>query len=345
MKKLLGLSTAAIIMSTAGVVSAASNPFSDVPADSWAYDAVATLSADGVIDGYPDGTYKGGNTMTRFEMAQIVARAMAKTDIDKADKALVDKLAAEFAEELDNFGVRVAELEKKSDNVIFTGTARLRYDDGDINATNPNQRKGDDIASHAHIESWIKGKVNDDWTAIGQVETEYNMQTDSITAYNGKGFHVNKIYMEGPLFDGTLKAGRYGEFSSYGRIIDTEVASGFYEEVMKQAMENLFTEEPLTGLREYFDVWMVKAVSLNNAFNDDYVTKFGCTYDSSVSTEITGDNGLVEEYAKAVPELANDAALFDEALLIVILNAESYAGTTNVGLTSAAGPVLFPSVP
>lgn len=50
------------------------------------------------------------------------------------------------------------------------------------------------------------------------------MQTDSITAYNGKGFHVNKIYMEGPLFDGTLKAGRYGEFSSYGRIIDTEVA-------------------------------------------------------------------------------------------------------------------------
>ena len=89
MKKLLGLSTAAIIMSTAGVVSAASNPFSDVPADSWAYDAVATLSADGVIDGYPDGTYKGGNTMTRFEMAQIVARAMAKTDIDKADKALV----------------------------------------------------------------------------------------------------------------------------------------------------------------------------------------------------------------------------------------------------------------
>lgn len=224
MKKLLSLSAAAIIMSTAGVVCAASNPFSDVPKDSWAYDAVATLAADGVIDGYPDGTYKGNNTMTRFEMAQIVARAMAKTDIDKADKALVDKLAAEFAEELDNLGVRVADLEKKSDNVIFTGTARLRYDDGDINATNPNQRKGDDIASHAHIESWIKGKVNDDWTAIGQVETEYNMQTDSITAYEGKGFHVNKIYMEGPLFDGTLKAGRYGEFSSYGRIIDTEVA-------------------------------------------------------------------------------------------------------------------------
>ncbi len=224
MKKLLSLSAAAIIMSTAGVVCAASNPFSDVPKDSWAYDAVATLAADGVIDGYPDGTYKGNNTITRFEMAQIVARAMAKTDIDKADKALVDKLAAEFAEELDNLGVRVADLEKKSDNVIFTGTARLRYDDGDINATNPNQRNGDDIASHSHIEYWIKGKVNDDWTAIGQIETEFNNETGSITAYGGNDHQVNKVYIEGPLFGGTLKAGRYGEFSSYGRIIDTEIS-------------------------------------------------------------------------------------------------------------------------
>lgn len=120
--------------------------------------------------------------------------------------------------------------------------------------------------------------------------------------------------------------------------IDTEVASGFYEEVMKQSMENLFTEEPLKTLRDYFDVWMVKVVSLNNAFHDDYSTKFNCTYNSAVSTEITGNNSLVEEYAKAVPELANNAALFDEALLIVILNTEAYAGTTTVGLESTAQP-------
>ena len=58
----------------------------------------------------------------------------------------------EFADKLDNFGVRVAEL-KKSDNVTFSGTFRLRYDDGDINTTKSNQRNGDDIASHAYIES------------------------------------------------------------------------------------------------------------------------------------------------------------------------------------------------
>lgn len=74
--------------------------------------------------------------MTRYEMAQIVARAMAKTDLEKADKALVDKLAAEFAEELDNLGVRVADLEKKSDNVKWGGELRYRYYDEIMILTN-----------------------------------------------------------------------------------------------------------------------------------------------------------------------------------------------------------------
>ena len=60
--------------------------------------------------------------MTRYEMAQIVAKAMAKG-------ANVDRLAAEFADELDSLGVRVAALEKKSDNVKITGEIRARYVD------------------------------------------------------------------------------------------------------------------------------------------------------------------------------------------------------------------------
>lgn len=88
----------------------AANPFSDVPANSWAYDAVNKLAAEGIIDGYPNGTFGGDRLMTRYEMAQIVAKAMAKG-------ANVDRLAAEFADELDSLGVRVAGLEKKSDNV------------------------------------------------------------------------------------------------------------------------------------------------------------------------------------------------------------------------------------
>ena len=83
----------------------AANPFSDVPAGHWAYAAVAKLAAAGIVDGYPDGTYKGDRTMTRYEMAQIVAKALAKGAIG-AD----DRLVGEFADELDNLGVRVAKL-------------------------------------------------------------------------------------------------------------------------------------------------------------------------------------------------------------------------------------------
>ena len=119
-----------VILTTAATTSiafAAANPFSDVPSDSWAYDAVSQLAKDGVIDGYPDNTYRGQHNMTRFEMAQIVAKAMARTDLDKADKATVDKLAAEFSEELSNLGVRVSDLEKKSDNIKWSGKLKYKY--------------------------------------------------------------------------------------------------------------------------------------------------------------------------------------------------------------------------
>ena len=66
----------------------------------------SAYAAAGVVDGYPDGTYGGDKLMTRYEMAQIVAKAMAKG-------ANVDKLAAEFADELDSLGVRVANLQQR----------------------------------------------------------------------------------------------------------------------------------------------------------------------------------------------------------------------------------------
>ncbi|WP_444337459.1 S-layer homology domain-containing protein, partial [Phascolarctobacterium succinatutens] len=103
MKKSLVLAMAIALGVTASAYAA--NPFSDVPAGHWAYDSISKLAAAGVIDGYGDGTFGGDKLMTRYEMAQIVAKAMAKG-------ASVERLAAEFADELDNLGVRVANLEK-----------------------------------------------------------------------------------------------------------------------------------------------------------------------------------------------------------------------------------------
>ena len=86
--------------------------------------------------------------MNRYEMAQIVAKAMAKG-------ANVDKLAAEFADELDNLGVRVANLEKKADNVKITGETRLRYWSYDATDADKTQLRS---------RIWIQGQVNEDWT-------------------------------------------------------------------------------------------------------------------------------------------------------------------------------------
>lgn len=129
MKKTFVVTLAVLfVLSIAGTAFAAANPFVDVPAKHWSYDAVAKLAKAGIIDGYGDGTFRGDKTMTRYEMAQIVAKAMAKSDkADAETKALVDKLAVEFAQELNNLGVRVAKLEKQVGTVKVTGDARVRW--------------------------------------------------------------------------------------------------------------------------------------------------------------------------------------------------------------------------
>ena len=125
-KTLVSALTAALVVGAASTTFAAANPFSDVPSDHWAYDAVSQLAADGVIEGYGDTTFQGDKNITRYEMAQMVAKAMAKAsagNVSGADKALVDKLAAEFSDELNNLGVRVANLERNADMVKWNGTA------------------------------------------------------------------------------------------------------------------------------------------------------------------------------------------------------------------------------
>ncbi len=220
-KTLVSAITAALVVGAASTTFAAANPFSDVPADSWAYDAVSTLAADGVIDGYPDGTYKGQNTMTRYEMAQIVARAMAKTDIEKADKALVDKLAAEFAEELDNLGVRVADLEKKSDNVKWTGELRYRYYNEDHDAgTDTDYNK---VMFRLTPQAYIG---NSGWVAKARINYLMDLSSDSNNEKytDDNDAAVDQAYVEGPLGSATVQAGRLPVFTAQGMLFDDRIS-------------------------------------------------------------------------------------------------------------------------
>ena len=165
MKKILAL--AAVAALTAGVSAYAANPFSDVTADDWAYQAVSDLSAQGVVEGYPDGTFKGERNMTRYELAQIVARLMAKEDqLNAEQQATLDKLAGEYADELANLGVRVSNLEKKVGNLYWSGDARMRYQDKGNNKD----------AWNGRIRLNVKGQVNESTYVQGRFLNEMDFK-------------------------------------------------------------------------------------------------------------------------------------------------------------------------
>ncbi len=202
MKKSLVLAMAMALGVTASAYAA--NPFSDVPAGHWAYDAVNKLAAEGVVDGYPDGTYGGDKLMTRYEMAQIVAKAMAKG-------ANVDKLAAEFADELDSLGVRVANLEKKTDNVKVTGEIRYSYRDvdGDVN--------GNESVLRSRL--WVNGQINEDWSYTGMFENNQDFGNET----GDEKIDFARAYVEGRVGGLDVVAGRYNEVTFSGNILDANL--------------------------------------------------------------------------------------------------------------------------
>jgi hypothetical protein len=110
------------------VTAAPKSSFVDVPAKHWSYVAVQELARLGIIDGYDDNTFRGEKTMTRYEMAQIVAKAMDNSAKATAvQKALIDKLAIEFALELNKLDKRVEKLEKAQPNIQFKGSYLVQY--------------------------------------------------------------------------------------------------------------------------------------------------------------------------------------------------------------------------
>ncbi|GAB6871627.1 hypothetical protein JCM16496A_40320 [Bacteroides rodentium JCM 16496] len=122
--------------------------------------------------------------------------------------------------------------------------------------------------------------------------------------------------------------------------LDTDIQSGFYRKVMEKGMEHFFSEEPVKSLREYFDVWMVTAVSLNDALGEGYSTKFSCWLEGGNSTFIKGDEGMVQRYTQAVDEIRTNLGMFYETMSIVILNTEAYAGTTYFGYGTEDGSLI-----
>lgn len=209
---LLKTTLAALFAATAFNVSAA-NPFADVDTSSWAYQAVSQLSDQGVVDGYPDGTFKGDKNVSRYELAQIIARLMAKEgSLNDSQKAAVRKLSAEYAGELQSLGVRVTELEKKTGNLSNITEIRVqdipRYD----NVYKDNKSSHDELSLRVRLNTMAN--VNDRSTVYSQLETTMSMNgstpfapnrqdwssresSDSDktrTGYGDGDFHMNRLW-------------------------------------------------------------------------------------------------------------------------------------------------------
>lgn len=194
----------------AAVTVSAANPFTDVSSDDWAYQAVASLSDEGVIDGYPDGTFRGDKHVTRYEIAQIVARLMAKEDtLNASQKETLAKLSSQYANELKDLGVRIAELEKKRGATDLITELRVQSIDRYDNVFKGNVQKHNEISTRVRLNTITP--VNDRVHLYGQIETILDMngkesydvnridpkdksQTKPRTGYGDGDFHLNRLW-------------------------------------------------------------------------------------------------------------------------------------------------------
>ena len=271
MKKSLTLAMAMALGVTASAYAA--NPFSDVPAGHWAYDSVAKLAASGVVDGYADGAFAGDKLITRYEMAQIVAKAMAKG-------ANCDKLAAEFADELDTLGVRVAKLEKGADAVKITGEVRYHYADKDKEKVEYNLVGGKKVSENQlRSRIWIEGAVNEDWKYTGMLQNTQDFDNET----GDEETKFKRAYVEGKIGGVDVLAGRYNAYLVNGNLYD-EHADGIELSYGKDVKFTAFAMKPTEQNGAYMEY---------NFKYLDYVTmdmkaeiRYGKAYGAKVDTNI-----------------------------------------------------------
>ncbi|MBQ9572063.1 MAG: S-layer homology domain-containing protein [Acidaminococcaceae bacterium] len=283
MKKSLVLAMAMALGVTASAYAA--NPFSDVPAGHWAYDSISKLAAAGVIEGYGDDTFRGDRLMTRYEMAQIVAKAMSKG-------ANVNKLAAEFADELDALGVRVAALEKNSDNVRITGQIRYQWD---LHTRQRGEVDPRGRTSRLRSRLWFAGKINDTWTYRGRLENRQNFVDD---ANNGNWLRLNKAYLDGRLG---------GTFIEAGSGTNLYIADG---NVFDDGLDGIILKY---GKKVRLGGFYGKAVGCNGL--NAWVPAIKKSYGVSLGADLGKKASLTAEFSKFEPRAnGDDLTIFDANL-------------------------------
>jgi len=199
-KKIIAALVGAGIIGAASTTFASANPFVDIPSNHWAYDAVAQLADDGVVVGYGDDTFRGDRNITRYEMAQIIARAMTKKDLTIKDKALLDRLEAEFADELASLGVRVSNLERNADFVKWNGQLRYTY----TSVRPEDESKINDNKLLFRLEP--SAEVNSNWHVKARLDSTLNIADDE----KDSEVRLKRAFTEGNFKTWNVKLGKMG---------------------------------------------------------------------------------------------------------------------------------------
>lgn len=175
-KKNIFILAAMLSMSIYGTALAASSSnFGDVPTNHWAYQAINELEKDGVINGYDDKSFQGNKTMTRYEMAQIVEKAIDNSSKANAkQKLLIDKLASEFALEINNIDTRVTKVEQFNQSTLKVGVDTLMTYVVDNPPDGKPKVKGDE-AFMSRMRLYFSGDLNDKTKFLARVGTSYGL--------------------------------------------------------------------------------------------------------------------------------------------------------------------------
>ncbi|RJF72062.1 S-layer protein [Deinococcus cavernae] len=184
MKKSMLVLTAALMfggLASAQTSATASAPqvpaLTDVPAGHWAKDAIDRLVSRGILLGYPDGTFRGTQNLTRYEAAVIIARLLEQMAAGTAPVVAGDDLVAlqnavqELAADLAALGVRVSDLEEnavsKDDfSRLEARVEELAGNQGDAEAVAALQAQIDDLTARADEYDTLRADVDDNASSI-----------------------------------------------------------------------------------------------------------------------------------------------------------------------------------
>ena len=171
--RLVGCAIAAALIAFAAAPSRAT-PLADVPRDHWAADAIQSLAHDGVIEGFPSGSFGGSRDLTRYQAAALVARAVAKVEADGASKDDLEKLGKLvdlYRDQLESMGVRLAAVEDKfaaldhatqfAQRFSIHGTLYSQYSQGE-NTTNPSISTGGPLARTDPVQKFTDAFIETD---------------------------------------------------------------------------------------------------------------------------------------------------------------------------------------